>query len=73
MSLIDVKTDMTGIVSKVDATVGDSLAEDDPLVTLEAMKMFIPIGAPTSGKVAEILVSEGDTVTEGDTIARIEA
>ncbi len=73
MAIIDVKTDMTGVVSKIDAEVGASLDEDDAILTIESMKMLIPIGAPQSGKVAEILVAEGDMVGEGDVIARLDA
>jgi acetyl-CoA carboxylase biotin carboxyl carrier protein len=37
------------------------------------MKMEIPVAAPESGKLLEILVAEGDIVTEGSVVARIEA
>ncbi len=72
MAIIEVRTDMTGIVSKIDAEVGATLAQDDAIITIESMKMFIPIGAPSGGRLAEVVVGEGDTVNEGDLIARIE-
>ena len=53
------------ITSKVD----DSLAEGDPVIVLESMKMEIPVEAPRAGKVKEIKVAEGQTVQEGDTVA----
>ena len=37
------------------------------------MKMEIPVSAPEPGTVKEILVKEGDVVTEGSVVARIEA
>ena len=46
--------------------VGDNVAEDDPLVILESMKMEIPLLAPRSGVVKEILVAEGEPIGEGD-------
>ena len=46
---------------------------DDPVVILESMKMEIPVGAPSAGRVAEILVEEGEAVEEGQEVAVIEA
>jgi acetyl-CoA carboxylase biotin carboxyl carrier protein len=73
MALVDVKTEITGIIQMIIRSVGDSVDEDEPVIMLESMKMQIPIAAPESGKVAEILVEQGDTVTEGSVVARIEA
>jgi acetyl-CoA carboxylase biotin carboxyl carrier protein len=49
------------------------VAEDEPILILESMKMEIPVAAPEDGTVKEILVGEGDIVTEGSVVARIEA
>jgi len=73
MTIVDVKTEITGNVWKVVATVGAALSEDDTILVLESMKMEIPVAAPESGKLVEILVVEGDIVTEGSVVARIEA
>jgi acetyl-CoA carboxylase biotin carboxyl carrier protein len=73
MSRSTVKTEITGKVWKVTATKGQRLAEDDPIVILESMKMEIPVPAPLDCTVVEILVAEGDSVTEGDVIAHIES
>jgi acetyl-CoA carboxylase biotin carboxyl carrier protein len=73
MAKVDVKTEITGNVWKIVAQVGDALGEDDPILILESMKMEIPVAAPESGKLVEILVAEGDTVTEGTVVARLEA
>lgn len=67
-----VKTEITGKVWKITASVGQSLEEDDAIVILESMKMEIPVPAPIRCKLLEIVVAEGDTVTEGDVIAWIE-
>jgi acetyl-CoA carboxylase biotin carboxyl carrier protein len=53
--------------------VGQKLAEDEPILILESMKMEIPVSAPEAGTVKEILVAEGDVATEGSVVARIEA
>ena len=42
------------------------MAEDDPLLILESMKMEIPLLAPRAGVVREILVAEGEPIAEGD-------
>ena len=36
------------------------------------MKMEIPVASPEDGVLTEILTNEGDTVTEGTVVARIE-
>jgi len=73
MALVDVKTEITGIIQTILRGVGEGVDEDEPVIMLESMKMQIPIAAPESGTVAEILVEPGDTVTEGSVVARIEA
>ncbi|UCH75407.1 MAG: acetyl-CoA carboxylase biotin carboxyl carrier protein subunit [Rhodospirillales bacterium] len=73
MALVDVKTEITGIIQLIMCDVGDSVDEDEPVIMLESMKMQIPIAAPEGGTVAEILVEPGETVTEGSVVARIEA
>ena len=73
MTLVDVKTEITGTVWKIVASVGATLGEEDAILILESMKMEIPVAAPENGTLLEILVAEGDTVTEGSVVARIEA
>ena len=73
MSCSTVKTEITGKVWKITAEKGQRLSEDEPIVILESMKMEIPVPAPLDCTVVDILVAEGDTVTEGDVIAHIES
>jgi acetyl-CoA carboxylase biotin carboxyl carrier protein len=67
-----VKTEITGKVWKITAEKGQRLAEDDAIVILESMKMEIPVPAPIACTIIDIMVCEGDAVTEGDIIAHIE-
>lgn len=67
-----VKTEITGKVWKIEAATGTRLSEDQPILILESMKMEIPVTAPLDCTVVEILVAEGDSVTEGDAVAKIE-
>ena len=66
MAELRVRSEIAGSVWKIEVAVGDSVDEDDPLVILESMKMEIPLLAPRSGVVREILVAEGEPIAEGD-------
>jgi acetyl-CoA carboxylase biotin carboxyl carrier protein len=66
MAELRVRSEIAGSVWKIEVAVGDKVAEDDPLVILESMKMEIPLLAPRAGTVIEILVKEGEAVAEGD-------
>jgi acetyl-CoA carboxylase biotin carboxyl carrier protein len=72
MALVDVKSEVTGTVWKLEASVGQSVEEDDPLLVVESMKMEIPVGSPEDGVLVEFCVGEGDAVTDGQVVARIE-
>ena len=51
---------------------GDTIEEEDPIVSLESEKAVMDIPSPVSGKIHEVLIGEGDTVNSGDIIATIE-
>jgi acetyl-CoA carboxylase biotin carboxyl carrier protein len=72
MPIIDVKTEITGNVWKIEAKIGQALEEDDPILILESMKMEIPVASPEDGTLVELLVEEGTVVTEGTVVARVE-
>ena len=72
MAKIEVTSEVTGNVWKVQAKVGDLLAEDDVIMILESMKMEIPVEAPSEGKLVELLVAEEDSVDEDQVVAVIE-
>jgi acetyl-CoA carboxylase biotin carboxyl carrier protein len=73
MPVIEVKTEITGNVWKVLREAGDKIAEDEPIIILESMKMEIPVSAPESGIIVEILVETDQIVLEGSIVARIDA
>ncbi|MDD9715194.1 dihydrolipoyllysine-residue acetyltransferase [Dinoroseobacter sp. PD6] len=54
-------------------SVGDVVAEEDPLLELESDKATMEVPSPVAGKVVEIKVAEGDTVSEGTLIMMMEA
>ncbi|HKJ63129.1 MAG TPA: biotin/lipoyl-containing protein, partial [Hyphomicrobiales bacterium] len=51
---------------------GDSVAKEDPLIELESDKATMEVPSPVAGKVVEIKVKEGDTVSEGSLILTME-
>jgi acetyl-CoA carboxylase biotin carboxyl carrier protein len=66
MAELRVKSEIAGSVWKIEVAIGDRVAEEDPLIILESMKMEIPLLAPRAGTVMEILVTEGEAIAEGD-------
>ena len=52
---------------------GDAVTKDQGLVTLESDKATMEVPAPFSGIVKEIKVKLGDSLSEGDLVAMIEA
>ncbi|MFD1341142.1 dihydrolipoyllysine-residue acetyltransferase [Litorisediminicola beolgyonensis] len=60
-------------VISVLVSVGDTIAEEDPLIELESDKATMEVPSSHAGTVKEIKVSEGDSVSEGDVILIIEA
>ena len=66
-----VKSPMPGNILDVKVAVGDTVAEGDVLIILEAMKMENEIVAPCSGKVASVNVQKGATVNSDDLLVVI--
>ena len=60
-------------VIEICAAVGDNLAAEESIITVESDKATMDIPAPFAGKLAEIKVAVGDTVSEGTLIAMMEA
>jgi dihydrolipoamide dehydrogenase len=54
-------------------SVGDSVAVEDSIVTLESDKASMDIPSTSAGIVKEILVSLGDKVVEGNTLIKLES
>jgi biotin carboxyl carrier protein len=69
---VEIRTAMPGKVVRVLVAAGDSVAEGDGIVVVEAMKMQNELKTPKEGTVREVRFSEGDTVNGGDLLAVIE-
>ena len=63
-----IKSNIQGMVLKVNVSRGSVVKKGDTLIVLEAMKMENPIHSPTDGKVTEIFVDTGDVVSNGDVL-----
>jgi len=59
-------------IIEIGVAVGDEINEEDPLITLESDKASMDVPSPYKGKLLELTVKEGDTVSEGDVIGYIE-
>lgn len=68
---MEITAQITANVLTVDAEVGARVAEGATLVTLESMKMEMPITTPIAGTVVRVGVEPGDLVSEGDLIAEV--
>lgn len=68
---VEVKAGAAGKVFKLDTKVGDTVKKGDPVVTIEAMKMEIPVVAPADGTVASIDCAVGDACDAGACLATL--
>jgi acetyl/propionyl-CoA carboxylase alpha subunit len=59
MARVQVESEITGNVWKVEVSAGTEVAEGDVLIILESMKMEIPVESPVAG------TSTGRTCTAG--------
>ena len=60
---------VTGTVWKLERKNGDLLVKGETILIIESMKMEIPIDAPVAGTLRELLVAEGESVSEGQVLA----
>jgi len=68
----DLGTDDQVEVIEVSVSVGDTIEEDDALITLESEKASMEVPATKAGKVLEVYLKVGDKVATGDAVLQIE-
>ncbi len=66
--MVEVCSEVSGSVWKIECEVGQAVSEGDTLVIVESMKMEIPVEATRSGTVKEIRVEQGTPVSEGTVV-----
>jgi len=67
-----VSAEIAGNIWKCLVKPGDTVAEGDPLVIVEAMKMEFEVNATLSGKISAMHVEPGKSVTPGEPLLSIE-
>ncbi|WP_027366161.1 biotin/lipoyl-containing protein [Desulfotruncus alcoholivorax] len=70
--MTNVVSPMVGKLVSIDVKVGDAVKANDPVATIEAMKMMVKIYAPAEGAVKEIKASPGDVVNTDTVIMTLE-
>ena len=78
MSLIDVKVPDIGEFQDVEVIevickVGETVAAEDPLISMESDKATMDVPSPVAGEICEIKVKAGDKVSEGSLILKLKA
>ncbi len=68
---IKVTAGAAGKVVKLDTKPGDAVKAGDAVVTIESMKMEIPVAAPQDGTVASIDCAVGDACEAGQLLATL--
>lgn len=68
---IKIEAGAAGKVLKINANVGQAVKKGEAVITLESMKMEIPMAAPQDGTVASIDVAAGDAVEAGRVLATL--
>lgn len=72
MAKVEVESEVTGNVWKVEVSPGAAVSEGQVLIILESMKMEIPVEAPVSGTVQQVLVQPEEQVEEDQLLVVID-
>jgi biotin carboxyl carrier protein len=68
---VEIRSEMVGKVWTLAALAGSEVAVGDELLSLESMKMEIPVVAPVGGRIDAVHVAVGDVVAPGDLLVSI--
>ena len=61
-----------GTLNQFNKEVGDYVEQDEEIATIETDKIDVAVNAPEAGVIEQLFASEGDTVTVGQAIPRLE-
>ena len=73
MSAVEYRAEMVANVLTILVEAGQQVVPGDTLIMLESMKMEIPVFAEAPGVVADVSVTAGDVVQEGDVLVIVES
>jgi biotin carboxyl carrier protein len=68
----EVNATLPGLVVAIEVEEGSEVDEEQPLLTIEAMKMQNEVRAPRAGRIAAVAVTAGQAVATGQLLIRIE-
>lgn len=66
------RSPLAGVVSEVKVAAGEEVTADQPVLVLEAMKMFTTITSPAAGKVKCVHVEVAQAVKQGQLLIEFE-
>lgn len=66
-----VRSPIAGLITVVLAEAGQFVRKDEPLLTIEAMKMESKLGAPVDGVIKNIHVVPGESVRNGQVLLEL--
>jgi 3-methylcrotonyl-CoA carboxylase alpha subunit len=69
---IEIRSTLPGLVVVVNVAEGTEVAEGDPLLTIEAMKMQNEVRAPRGGRIGHVAVNPGQSVASGVLLVRLD-
>ncbi len=67
----EIRATMSAGVFKILVKAGDTVGKGQTVVVLEAMKMEIPVESPSAGVVSEILITQGQSVDDGQILIKL--
>jgi biotin carboxyl carrier protein len=67
-----ITADWPGRIAEIHVSVGDQVAAESEIITIESMKMLTPVSAPAAGRVAAIHVDVDEFVDEGASLLELE-
>jgi glutaconyl-CoA/methylmalonyl-CoA decarboxylase subunit gamma len=67
-----VRSPLAGVVSEVHVAPGDVVEADQPVVVLEAMKMFTTVTSPIAGTIKSVEIAKTDGVKQGQLLMELE-
>lgn len=73
MAALEIRAEWPGRVAEIHVGVGDTVAAEQELITIESMKMLTPVPSPAAGTVQALDVAVDDFVDEGAVLLTLEA
>ena len=64
-------SEVSGTVNKILIAKNQIIDQETDLLIIECMKMYIPVTAKKRGKIINIFIKEGDSISEGDQLLDI--